>query len=98
MVDYADEDNENGRLLTFVKLFDLLIEGDYLVNRSVDQAKTVLDHIHEDGIATFTWGLEFDKFWVVIHQIQQVTTIQDGLKSLELFLVLLTDIVAISSF
>ena len=69
MVDYTSENHEDGGRFECHKLFDLIIEYNYLVDGSVHKTKTVVHYIEEYPRFAFGWPLEFKHFWFVIDQI-----------------------------
>ena len=55
MVYNTHKNDENRFSLQRLELFYLLVEPHDLVNRTLHQPDTVLDHIYEDGSSVITW-------------------------------------------
>ena len=65
VVDYTDKDDEESRFVESIELSYLSVKFDYLVDGTMNQAKTIFKHVHVDWASTFGWILKFEQFWVI---------------------------------
>jgi len=75
VIDSADEHDKESFLLTLLELLNLGMELDDLIDRAVDEAEGVLEHVNEDGLFVFVVD-QVPQLGVLVKQIPQVTALE----------------------